>query len=80
MIVHEVLSNLKFFTKCVYIRANCIFEMTHFTFIVIAHINDHGVRIIGEFVKFLCIKMNARIGDIKSGIIIGLPPPRAVSS
>ena len=56
---------LQFFPERINIRTDCIFEMSHFTFIVVAHINDDGVCVIRKSVKFQRIYMNTGIGYIK---------------
>jgi hypothetical protein len=48
----QVAYNLKLITKSVGIRTYRIAEMPHLTFIMIAHIDDDGVVLVGERVEF----------------------------
>ena len=45
------------------------FEMPHLAFVVIAHVNDNGVVLIGEGVEFFGRNVLATIGNVK-GVVV----------
>src|SRR5690606_12399134 len=55
--------------KSIHIRGYGIFKMSYFALIVVAHIYQHGILGLDQFVKFLRIYMYSPIRNIKGPII-----------
>ncbi|SPX54141.1 Uncharacterised protein [Klebsiella pneumoniae] len=46
-----------------------VFEMAHLIFIVVAHIDKHGIRIVKHRVDFRRLEILPHIGGVKRGIV-----------
>ena len=62
-------SATQLFTESIYVWQNGIFEMTHLTFVVIAHVNDYGVRVLGWLLNSSAFTCCPILVYVKVGII-----------
>ena len=67
--LQHVLHEFDLLPEGVHIRCNSPFEVAHFAFVVVAHIDEDGVLLGGEFVERLGIEMHTGFSDIKCFVV-----------